>query len=249
MAIETVAYIEDGNPLHSLDLNCHAPNMPWVIFIHGGAWYRPSPRSSHMRRDPKQTSHDGDALLQYLQETKLPVSLASVNYRLSPAVRHPAHQEDVTAAIAFLKQKYGMKEFILVGHSAGACLCFQTSHVKDCKGVIGVEGIYDVEDLVKEYPEYEDFIVDAFGINEVERREASPINLRYDSPFLVVQLVQSTEDELLSGRQTELMQSRLKKTPVKLQEISWIKGSHNTSITTPEFFKVVHGFIAQIFFS
>ena len=40
MAIEPVAYIEDGNPLHSLDLNCHLPNVPWVIFIHGGAWYQ-----------------------------------------------------------------------------------------------------------------------------------------------------------------------------------------------------------------
>ena len=249
MAIGTVAYIEDGNPLHSLDMNCHVPNVPWVIFIHGGAWYRPFSRSPYGRRDPKQTCHDGDPLLQYLQEKKLPVSLASINYRLSPAVQHPAHQEDVIAAIEFLKQQYGVKEFILVGHSAGACLSFQTCHVKGCKGVIGADGIYDVEDLAKEYPEYEYFIVDAFGNNEVIWREASPTNWRYDSPYLVVQLVQSTEDELLSPRQTELMQSRLKKTPVKLQEIAWIKGSHNASITTPEFFKIVHDFITQLLFS
>lgn len=139
-----------------------------------------------------------------------------------------------------------MKEFVLVGHSAGACLSFQAAHVEGCKGIIGAEGIYDLEDLANEYPDYEFFIEDAFGKDKVVWREASPVNLNFESLALAITLVQSPEDQLLSPRQTELMQSKLQNTPVKLREISWIKGTHDISITTLEFFKVVHNFIIQL---
>ena len=197
------------------------------------------------RRDPRQTSHDGDPLLDFLRKTKLPVTLASLNYRLSPAVRHPSHQEDVIAALEYLKERYGMKEYVLVGHSAGACLAFQTAHVTGCKGIIGVEGIYDMEELVKEYPEYEDFVEKAFGRDKGLWQKPSPTHIDL-STALTIKLVQSSEDELLSPRQTELMYSRLKNMNVTLQDIAWIKGSHNTSITTQEFCSLVYDFVAQL---
>ena len=122
-----ISYINDGNPLHTLELYNTPQDGLWVIFIHGGAWlhvlFYIVPNN---RRDPRQTSHDGDPLLNYLRGTDLPLTLASVNYRLSPAVRHPSHQEDVIAALTYLKEQYGMKEYILVGHSAGATLAFQS---------------------------------------------------------------------------------------------------------------------------
>jgi kynurenine formamidase len=197
------------------------------------------------RRDPRQTSHDGDPLLWFLQKTKLPVTLASLNYRLSPAVRHPSHQEDVIAALEHLKERYGMKEYVLVGHSAGACLAFQSAHVSGCKGIIGVEGIYDIEELVKEYPEYENFVEEAFGRDKGVWQKASPTYIDLSTP-LTIKLVQSIEDELLSPRQTELMYSRMKNTKVPIQDIASIKGSHDTSIRTQEFFTVVYDFVAQL---
>jgi kynurenine formamidase len=244
IAMETVSYIDDDNPLHTLDLHAPIPDALWVVFIHGGAWYNPFMTRFDGRRDPRQTSHDGDPLLKYLKDSKLPVSLASVNYRLSPLNQHPSHQQDVIAALEFLG-KMGMREFILVGHSAGACLAFQTAHVGGCKGVIGAEGIYDMEALIEEYSEYEFFVEDAFGKDKVIWREASPVNLKYDSS-LRVQLVQSTEDQLLSPRQTELMQAKLETTQVTVPPISWVKGTHGIAITTPSLFSVVKTFITQL---
>lgn len=137
-----------------------------------------------------------------------------------------------------------MKEYVLVGHSAGACLAFQASHIFGCKGVIGVEGIYDLGALVEEYPEYEDFVEEAFGKDTSVWQKASPTHLDFEST-LRVKLVQSTEDQLLSPRQTQLMFSKFKNTNVKLEEIAWIKGTHDSSITTPEFCSLVYAFIAQ----
>jgi kynurenine formamidase len=171
-----------------------------------------------------------------------------VNYRLSPPVVHPAHQEDIIAALVFLKERYGMQEFILVGHSAGACLAFQASHISGCKGIVGAEGIYDLNELVAEYSDYDYFIEDAFGKDKSKWRQASPTEIITDRNLsnLTVLLIQSTEDELLSPRQTERMYSVLKRTNVHLQDIAWTRGTHDTSITTPEFCTIVYNFIAHI---
>ena len=176
------------------------------------------------------------------------MTLASVNYRLSPSIKHPGHQEDVTAALQYMKDRYGMEEFVLVGHSAGACLAFQCASVPGCRAVVGVEGIYDLPELVEEYPKYRDFVEEAFGEDNVVWRKASPTNIILDvSTPLTVQLVQSTQDKLLSRRQTELMFSALQsKGNITLQDIAWIKGSHNLSIATSEFCTVIHNFIANI---
>lgn len=201
---------------------------------------------SDVRRDPKQTSHDGDILLNFLRKTELPVTLASVNYRLSPTVHHPGHQEDVIAALGYLKERYNMNEYVLVGHSAGACLAFQSAHITGCRGILGVEGIYDIEQLVEEYPEYEEFVEQGFGTNKIVWRKASPSHINLNSTTLIIKLVQSTEDELLSPRQTECMFSRLQNMNITLQDIGWIRGSHNTAITNQEFCSLVYDFMAQL---
>jgi hypothetical protein len=35
----TIPYVEDDNPLHTLDLYNQSSSGLWVVFIHGGAWY------------------------------------------------------------------------------------------------------------------------------------------------------------------------------------------------------------------
>lgn len=149
-------------------------------------------------------------------------------------------------AIGYLKEEYGMKEYVLVGHSAGACLAFQCSHVPGCRGILGVEGIYDIEELVKEYPEYIDFVEEAFGSDKTVWRKVSPTKVIQPSPNMVVKLVQSTEDELLSPRQTQLMFSKLQTMKVQLQDIAWIEGSHDNSIRSQEFCALAHNFTAQL---
>ncbi|KAF2866662.1 Alpha/Beta hydrolase protein [Massariosphaeria phaeospora] len=104
---------------------------PFLIYLHGGAW-----------RDPHQTRSTIAPTLSHLaSHPTLPsrlAAVASLDYRLSPhpaypsnnageddAVRHPAHLNDVRAALQFLRDEYGMREWVGVGHSAGATLLMQ----------------------------------------------------------------------------------------------------------------------------
>ena len=189
-------------------------------------------------------------MLTYLREHHLDANLASLNYRLSPAVKHPSHEDDVIAALNYLKQEYGMKTYVLVGHSAGACLAFQShDSVSGCKGIIGVEGIYDLTELVDEYPEYRYFVEEAFGKDKSVWQEASPTFRVHQRPLisdLTIQCVQSLEDDLLSPRQTETMFRVLSETKVNLKEIAWIRGTHDISITTPTFHNLVYNFIIKL---
>jgi len=121
-----------------------------------------------------------------------------------------------------------MRNYILIGHSAGATLCFQIlGSGTPCtklfpKAVIGLAGIYDLRDLVEEYPDYRGFVEGAFGVasKEVEVYSGKLHPWDYVSPakdpvcksykrFIEdkhkIVLVQSTMDELLSVKQTGLM--------------------------------------------
>lgn len=88
-------------------------SKPVVVFIHGGAF----------TSGDKIT--DGAVLAPMFVDAGC--VYVSVNYRLSPAVRFPAHVEDVASAIAWLRshvRAYGGDpgRLVLVGHSAGAQL-------------------------------------------------------------------------------------------------------------------------------
>jgi hypothetical protein len=39
--MQTFSYIDDGNPLHTIDVHSHFPDTLWVVFVHGGAWLSP----------------------------------------------------------------------------------------------------------------------------------------------------------------------------------------------------------------
>jgi acetyl esterase/lipase len=102
-----------------LSLDVYAPNgaenLPVVMMVHGGGW------------------RNGDKSNPGLNTTKPQAFCAngyvyvSINYRLSPAVEHPAHIEDVAAALHWLVDNiagYGgdPSRISIMGHSAGAHL-------------------------------------------------------------------------------------------------------------------------------
>ncbi|PYR02809.1 MAG: hypothetical protein DMF97_03555 [Acidobacteria bacterium] len=89
------------------------------------------------------------------------IATAVVNYRLSPAVRHPVHVQDAAAAFAWVKRHiadYGGSpdQVFVIGHSAGAYLAallatderYLAAHqlsLRDIRGVVPVSAFYWVE--------------------------------------------------------------------------------------------------------
>jgi acetyl esterase/lipase len=88
------------------------------------------------------------------------IGMASTNYRLSPAVKHPEHIRDVARSFAWVHKnigKYGGKnsEMFVGGHSAGghlsALLATDETYLKeqglslrDIKGAIPVSGVFTI---------------------------------------------------------------------------------------------------------
>ncbi|BFZ63250.1 hypothetical protein YB2330_004370 [Saitoella coloradoensis] len=256
LIIETISSISGGHPLQSLDVLRPASSdtstfSRWVIFIHGGAW-----------RDPNNTSKDGHPLLTSILSTTTttttispPFGCASLNYRLSPDVTHPAHLDDCISALRLLHEQYGMQEYILVGHSAGATLAFQIAHALSpsqkgpsgtLKAIVCTEGLYDLGDLCTEYPDYTSFVESAFSSIRAASI-ASPVNLLegVEKEGVEVVLVQSMDDELLSPWQTGLMEERLERRGWRV-EVRGAAGKHDDVFIGPEVVEVTREMIEKV---
>ena len=122
-------------------------DAPVVVYFHGGALQA-------------GTKAIGEGLARQLAARG--IGLVTANYRLSPAVMHPAHMEDATAAFAWTKKhiaSYGgdPERVFLSGHSAGAYLAalmaldpsYLEAHglkLADVRGVIPISPFLHVED-------------------------------------------------------------------------------------------------------
>jgi acetyl esterase/lipase len=88
---------------------------PVLVFIHGGGWRIGDKATAGAGADKARVFTDAGYLY------------ASLNHRLSPEVRHPAHVEDVAAGIAAILHQADAigadpGRVVLMGHSAGAHL-------------------------------------------------------------------------------------------------------------------------------
>lgn len=203
----------------------------WLIYIHGGAW-----------RDPTITDrsfdHTVDVLLssRWIHKIK---GFASLSYRLSPhpdqkllsstseisnqEVKHPDHINDILMGFVYLQQNFAVgNQYVLVGHSCGATLAFQTimsqfnytGFIKP-KIIVGVAGIYNLRGLRDRHPGsgYEDFISGAFGKDEKVWDSASPVNIKpLENPWpegKMAILVSSPADELIESKQVEEFEKTL----------------------------------------
>ncbi|CCH42328.1 putative kynurenine formamidase [Wickerhamomyces ciferrii] len=175
-------------------LNYGSDSTSHLIFIHGGAW-----------RDPNNTHHDIDQLLKYLPQN---ISIWSIDYRLSPQVKHPVHEQDVILALEkihqLIEEKHGSiegRKISLMGHSAGVSLALRTfDQVPKLKinKLILLDGIYDLTKLIEEYPDYQGFVNEAFdNYQDVSFLTSDQLN------NVNIHVFQSYNDELLSKTQTE----------------------------------------------
>jgi kynurenine formamidase len=188
---------------HALHFNNPAADHPsnsTLIYIHGGAW-----------RDASRTAEDVVPLSSLLNKE---IPLASVEYRLTPEVKYPEHLNDVNSGIQKLIESQGIQRISLLGHSVGATLILQlleawNSAGRDLKSFVDsvylVEGIYDLKELVKEYPTYEGFVNEAHddykALGELEVKLLKGLR---------VHVVHSYQDELLSLGQTNWLSEKLK---------------------------------------
>lgn len=215
-------------------------NTRLIVFVHGGAW-----------RDPQNTYEDFSELTLAIAQENPHVSLVGLNYRLLPEVRHPAHLRDLVLALTRIYEVSPAESILLVGHSVGATLILQllnltqilrsaSSEVDDSDyptlptglqtaldTLYFIDGIYDIPKLTKEYPEYSDFVLDAFG--KAGQRNVTQLDLEEFHAFEYkpreIVVVQSTEDELLSRCQTMLFTAFLKQngSSYSLFEENWGK--------------------------
>lgn len=214
-----INYAMSAGPERAYDLYLPTtgdPNRPLLIFIHGGAW---------QSGDKKDYEGMGKAF------ANAGIAVAVVNYQLSPKVQHPKHIEDVAFAYGHLAnnvQGFDPKRIFVMGHSAGAHMCGLMAADPDMlmrvgtnkdhypKGMIGLEGIYDIPNLVKVWPAYKDgFIEKAFG-KEIQWVAASPARypLRLKRPWL---LVHASGDELVDMDQTKHFVDQLKMQEIKVE--------------------------------
>jgi acetyl esterase/lipase len=121
-------------------------NVPVIVWIHGGA----------LTQDDKNLEIGTGQRF-----AKAGIATATVNYRLSPAVSHPAHVEDAAASFAWVKKhiaEYGgdPNRIFLAGHSAGAYLAhllvtderYLKRHglsARDVRGVVPISAFFWVE--------------------------------------------------------------------------------------------------------
>lgn len=132
---------------HTLDV--YTPkgkkDFPTVLFVHGGSWK--SGNKNIYAALGQSLANDG-------------IGCVICNYRLSPAVQHPGHVEDVAKAFAWTAEniaRYGgtKDQLFLCGHSAGghlvALLATDPQYLKaekhtpsEIKGVAALSGVYQI---------------------------------------------------------------------------------------------------------
>lgn len=203
------------HPLQTVKFHRYSPsNENTLVVVHGGAWV-----------DPNNTFDDFLEMVEHLLEQAAvhKFNIVGINYRLSPEVKHPSHIVDVVSALNFLKHEHNISTISLVGHSVGATLMLQLLSYRQLTGVaelahvksmVFLDGIYDVVDLLEEYPSYRGFVEKAFDLGY---KEATQLSWGADNKIAVsakIVIVQSTEDELLSMRQTNKFCEYLKQNNV-----------------------------------
>ena len=237
--LREVAYVKAGHDRQKLDLYLPETERkeaaPVVIAIHGGAWaFGDKANDSFVK--PKCSWFVEQGFI-----------VASINYRLSPAVTHPAHIQDVIHAMAWVAAniaKHGgdPKQIYLLGHSAGAHLAalaavdekrLQAAGVdpKSIMGVILLDGAaYDVRREASRALRRDNMFTRAFTMDPDTQTDASPtskvaIMQGTPPPFLILHIILRQE----SKRQSEALAAALKAKGAKVELLA-LRGKTHGSI-------------------
>lgn len=216
------------HPLQTLkEFNYNPQHEKALIFIHGGAW-----------RDPNNTYDDFEELVDMLPRN---ANYFSLNYRLSPNSKHPDHVEDVLNGLKFLETHYNVKCALLFGHSVGATLILQLLTYKallpesmisplgiQLSNLYFLDGIFDIVELLEEYPAYLLFVNEAFDSETICANVTAVRRptVNFDFDFGHICILHSLDDELLSQRQLDLFAHYLKQKGVDFEDRRGNWGKH-----------------------
>jgi acetyl esterase/lipase len=219
-----VAYGKD--PLQKLDIYAprDAKDAPIVLFFHRGEWSKGD--KSEAAYKPKFLNDNG-------------IVFISANYRLSPAVKHPAHIQDVASAVRWVYDHAGQfggspKKIVVMGHSAGChlvtLLTLDPRYLPEVKlrpsdlcGVVAWSGgAYDLVEKVKAGGTYGPYIHQAFGDSEAAWRDASPVNHVGDAktlpPFLFISVERGNASTLAAEKLAGLIRDAKGRATTRLIE-------------------------------
>jgi acetyl esterase/lipase len=163
VAVKTYQDIVYSGVSNDPDKECHELDIyrpkgksgcPVLFFVHGGAWV------SGCKDKVLSVFGYSNVAESFVQHG---IVVVMPNYRLSPGVKHPEHIKDVARAFAWTCQhidRYGgdPDRIFVGGHSAGGHLVAllatdptwlkaEGRSQKDIQGVIGVSGVYKLEDI------------------------------------------------------------------------------------------------------
>ncbi|KAJ3049816.1 Kynurenine formamidase [Rhizophlyctis rosea] len=265
----SIPYTSDGqNPKQTYDV-FFPPNLqpesprPLLVYIHGGAW---------RTGDKSEYSYLGT---HFAQNYNIPTLVPS--YRLSPKVTHPTHLQDVALAIShFINTSHThlpspITQIYISGHSAGGFMSTLLSLLPEyldkadaetssptrtytlIKGIIGIQGIYSIPNLLSVWPSYSSFIHPAFGADTslyplTSPTHISPSTLTNHSlthptlpPYL---LIHSPNDELVDFGQTKDLEVRLRALDADVEVVGeGLKGTHFGVLKEAAFLKVLGDFV------
>ncbi|KAI9227550.1 MAG: Alpha/Beta hydrolase protein [Piptocephalis tieghemiana] len=220
-----------------------------IFFIHGGAW-----RSNA----PDQFAEQACILFdKVLCPEEVAVVIPAYQLSLAPEwPQHPAHLDDLTKALDYISTHDILSDsptqLHLMGHSCGATLAAQLvlsnripqSSPLQLRSVVGIEGIYDIPMLVRDFPSYaEHFINNAFGHDMAGWADASPTHLALSSSSsfsslspLTWVLIHSMEDELLNLAQTTAFASAISQafpSHTLIVDSTSLTGEHDPCLSNP----------------
>jgi acetyl esterase/lipase len=164
---------------------------------------------------------------------------AVINYRLSPAVSHPAHIQDAAAAFAWVKQHIGEyggdpNAIFVIGHSAGAYLSallalddrYLAAHKltpRDIRGVVPVSAFFYVDRVAPDRPKT------VWGTDVKTWLEASPS--RYVNKAVPpILLIYADGDDPWRREQNEEMAAALRKASARDVTIKQVTGRNHSTI-------------------
>lgn len=227
-----------SEPLQRLDLHLPAGKAakprPVFLLIHGGGWVM-GDKSNATFAEPKTSwLLDGGYIV------------ASVNYRLSPAVSHPGHVEDVRRAIAWVQKnipRHGgdPRRIWLLGHSAGAHLAALAAvdgaglraaggDPGGLRGVVLLDGAgYDIPrqySALREGSALQKMYRLAFTEDPAKQRDASPVHRvdRKPPPFLILHVARRAD----SRRQSALLAGALRAKGGRAEVVAVAGKSHGS---------------------